>query len=103
MLLGFEGMGSGEWWVVLTALAILLSSPTTALLGTCLPGMPVMRRRGRLSPPVPPISTRPVSKGSRAETFVKESLPLFVSWTRAWGDVTMGISRRREASTFWSK
>jgi hypothetical protein len=69
--------------VVLTALAILFNSPTTALLGTCLPGMPVIRSSGRLGPPVPPISTRPVSKGARAETFVKDSLPLLVSWVCA--------------------
>jgi hypothetical protein len=88
---------------ILTALAILLSSPAMAVLGTCLPGRPVIRSSGRLGPPVPPISTRPVSKGANAETFVKDSLSLLVSWIRAWGEVIMGISRRREVSTFWSK
>lgn len=89
--------------MVLTALAKELRLSTMELLGTCFPGMPVTRNRYRPGPAAPPISNIADSKESSADTLVNESASLFVRCDRAWGVVTIGRSRRREASTFWSK
>ena len=69
--------------------------------------MPVTRTRGVLSWLLLVrllISTNICSKKSSAWTFENDSCaPFEVSWSFAWGVVMMGKSRRKDASTDWSK
>lgn len=77
--------------------------------GTCFPGMPVTLILGTFFPwlgSFAAISTSMSSKKSRSCTEVNASPSSFAESVRcdlACGVVIMGRSRRREASTFWSK